>query len=345
MGYVSASKPKGKVMEEFFARFFGQLAKSLGEKLMNISQPQDALNRPQKEATFNLPKVEKVSEEQKQQNDKTIEKKPKKKPSKDVVEFNPRDIMEVMEIPFLSLSKKRTKPILYKSKDGKIKVNITPHTKHYLASIYDWDIIQCIAGKIQEAINSGQDIPSNKIIIPRRKLLKELRKDDGKKARKEIEESLARLRFTGIETTIRNEDYRYKGGFGFIDSWGYTERKDIKEFRITLSDWLYDGICAQGAMLKVNSDYFALTSGIKKFLYRTARKHVGNNDQWEFTIEKLYEKSASEQEFKKFKYDLKKAVLDNDIPDYFLEWREGDDKTSVRFSNKRKELTKMLTQQ
>jgi plasmid replication initiation protein len=331
-------------MKKFFARFLGRLVKRLEAEPMKIEQPEEILKLTTTEAVTIPPKVEVISGEPKTNNGKTIEKKPKKKPSKDVVEFNPRDIMEVMEIPFLSLSKKRTRPILYKSKDGKIKVNITPHTKHYLASIYDWDIIQCIAGKIQEAINSGQDIPSNKIIIPRRKLLKELRKDDGKKARKEIEESLARLRFTGIETTIRNEDYRYKGGFGFIDSWGYTERKDAKEFRITLSDWLYDGICAQGAMLKVNSDYFSLTSGIKKFLYRTARKHVGNNDQWEFPIEKLYEKSASEQEFKKFKYDLKKAVLDNDIPDYFLEWREDDNKISVRFSNKRKELKKMLTQ-
>jgi len=87
-----------------------------------------------------------------------------------------------------------------------------------------------------------------------------------------------------------------------------------------------------------------LTSGLKKFLYRTARKHVGNNDKWEFSIEKLYEKSGSEQIFRFFKRDLKKAVLENDIPEYFLEWREDGGKTSIRFSNKRKELTKMITQ-
>jgi len=271
-------------------------------------------------------------------------KKSRKKKFSEITAFNPRDLMEAMEVPFLALSKKRTKPIAYQSKDGKVKVNITPHTNHYLATIYDWDIIQCIAGKIQETINSGQDIPPRKIIIPRQKLLKELQKDDGKKARKEIEQSLSRLRFTGIETTIRNEDYRYKGGFGFIDSWGYTERKDIKEFQITLSDWLYDGICSQGSLLKVSNEYFKITSGLKKFLYRTARKHVGSNNNWEFSVEKLYEKSGSEQEFKKFKYDLKKAVLDNDIPEYFLEWTEDENKTLVRFSNKRKELIKMLTQ-
>ena len=181
---------------------------------------------------------------------------------------------------------------------------------------------------MQEIINSASDIPPRTLIIPRHKLIKSLHKHDVKKTEKEIEAALSRLKSTLIETTVRNEDCRYKGGFGFLDSWGYTERKDIKEFRITLSHWLYDGICKNGALLKVSQEYFDLTSGLKKFLYRTARKHVGNNNHWDFSIEKLYEKSASEQEFKKFKYKIKKAVLDNDIPEYFLEWKRRWKKNS-----------------
>lgn len=254
----------------------------------------------------------------------------------EIIGYDPRDIMEVMEVPFLALSKNRTKPIIYERKDGKVKVKISAHREHYLASIYDWDIILILSNKLQEILNSDSDIPPKTIIIPRSKLLKAIHKHDGKTNRKEIEASLARLKLTGIETTIRNEDYRYRGGFGFLDSWGYTERKDMKEFRITLSDWLYDGICKKGSLLKVSQEYFDITSGLKKFLYRTARKHVGKNEFWEFSIEKLYEKSGSEQEFKKFKYDLKKAILDNDIPEYSLEWRENGDKTLVRFSNKNK---------
>lgn len=254
-----------------------------------------------------------------------------------------RDIMEIMEVPFVSLSKNRTEPIIYENLDGTIKVNVTCHSKHYLASIYDWDIILFVASKMQEIINSN-DIPPRTIIVPRHELLKALHKHDGKTNRKQMEESLARLQLTGIETTIRNEDYRYRGGFGFLDSWGYTERKDIKEFQITLSQWLYDGICRQGSLLKVKPEYFKITSGVKKFLYRTSRKHVGSQNQsWDFLIETLYEKSGSEREFKKFKHDLKKAVSDNDIPSYFMEWIEKDGKTYVRFSNKKKEIEKNLS--
>lgn len=254
-----------------------------------------------------------------------------------------RDIMELMEVPFVSLSKKRTDPIIYESLDGKTKVKISGHPPHYVASIYDWDIILFVASKLQETLNSEEDIPPKTLIIPRHELLKAIYKHDGKTNRKEIEAALARLQLTGIETTIHNEDYRYRGGFGFLDNWRYTERKDVKEFRITLSEWLYDITCRKGSLLKVHPEYFKITSGIKRFLYRTARKHVGTkNKTWTFTVERLYEKSGSEREFKKFKHDLKKSVKDNDIPGYLMEWIEKDGNISVRFINTRKHVEEVF---
>jgi len=322
----------------------GWLAKCFEEKKqINITQPEKELTTHT--AQQNSPTQVEEESNKKTKDIKSVRKNlRKKKTPTDITEFNPRDIMEVMGVPFLALSKNRTKPIVYESKDGKIKVKISAHREHYVASIYDWDIIQLISGKMQEMINSSSDIPPRTLIIARHKLIKSLHKHDVRKTAKEIEASLSRLNSTLIETTIRNEDYRYKGGFGFLDSWGYTERKDIKEFRITLSQWLYDGICKKGALLRVSQEYFDITSGLKKFLYRTARKHVGNNEHWEFSIEELYKKSSSEREFRKFKHDLKKAIIDNDIPDYFLEWTEDESKISVRFINKIKKLTKMLSQ-
>ncbi len=331
-----------KTMNQSISRFLGRLAKSFGgeedqevvfpqEQSVKIEHKQDIINIIQPETIINCsPHIDAVNDKDK----KITDQKKKKKPSKDIKEFDPRDMMEVMEVPFLALSKNRTKPIEYRSKDGTVKVQITAHRKHYLASIYDWDIILFVAAKMQEILNTGTDIPPRTLVVPRNEILKFLGKHNGKTNRKEIEASLSRLQLTGIETTIYNEDYRYRGGFGFLDSWGYTARKDLREFRITLSDWLYDGICKKGALLKVSQEYFNLTSGLKKFLYRTARKHVGNGSHWNFSIEKLYEKSGSEQEFKKFKHDLKKAVSDHDIPDYSLEWKEEKDKILVHFINK-----------
>ena len=72
--------------------------------------------------------------------------------------------------------------------------------------------------------------------------------------------------------------------------------------------------------------------GFKEFLYRTARKHAGKNkDGWRLTVEGLYEKSGSENDFRKFKSKIKTAVLDDDIPEYSLEWIEKEGKSSVLF--------------
>jgi plasmid replication initiation protein len=246
-----------------------------------------------------------------------------------------RDVIDLMEFPFVALSKDRTNPIIYENEDKTQKVVISGHRGQFIASIYDWDIILVVAGRIQEILNKGSDIPSRNVIIPRHELLKALHRQGARKDQKSLEKSLDRLKSTLINTTVNNKDLRHRAGFGFIDSWGYSERKNDREakiIQITLSEWLYELCCAQGSLLKSNSLYFDLTSGLKRFLYRTARKHAGNNkDGWEFTVEKLYEKSGSEQEFKKFKSDLKYVVLENNIPDYSMKWIEKNGKALVGF--------------
>lgn len=240
-----------------------------------------------------------------------------------------RDVADIMEFSFLALSKNRISPLIYESSDKTQKIVISAHRGHFLASIYDWDILVVVAGKLQETLNKSE-IPSHTVAIPRHELLKALHKQDGKKERKDLEKSLQRLQLSGIETTINNKDFRHKAGFGFINSWGYKERKNDRETRIIeidLSPWLYELCCAKGSLFKPNRAYFDMTSGLKKFLYRTARKHAGKNkDGWWFSIESLYEKSGSEQEFKKFKSDVKAIVLSgkpgDKLPDYSMEWLE-----------------------
>jgi plasmid replication initiation protein len=325
-----------KYIKNSISSFFGRLSKIFGEDEAKGITPFQQNQQQAIEREF-PPKLEiegnTIFVEQEKHDENQIKANRKNPRNKEIVKIDPRDMAELMEVPYVSLSKNRTKPIIYN--DGKTSVKVSAHREHYIASIYDLDIILLVSAKIQEIINVGKDIPPRTIIIPRNEILRALHKHNGKKEEKDLKESLARLKTTVIETSVRNEDRKYDC-FGWLDSWGYTERKDIKEIRITLSQWLYDGICKKGALLKVSQEYFELTSGLKKFLYRTARKHAGNKNQWwEFSVERLYEKSGSEQEIKKFKYDLKKAVLENDIPEYFLEWKEDQGIAVVRFINKK----------
>lgn len=315
-------------MRKFIASLFEKLAEKVRGK-----EPPVAIQVANEEAVLEKHKeIEQIPPQAKKVSKNKIPKKTKIVP---YVMDPIRDVIDLMEFPFLALSKNRKSPIIYESPDGTQKIKISRHTGHFLASIYDWDIILVIAGQIQKALNNGSDIPSQKMTIPRHELLKALHKHDGKKQQKDLEKSLSRLQLTGIDTTVNNKDYRHREGFGFIDSWGYLERKNNREMRIiriTLSEWLYELCCSKGNLLKSDISYFDITSGLKKFLYRTARKHAGKNkDGWKLTVENLYEKSGSEREFKKFKSDLKIAVLENDIPEYSLEWIEKEGKSSVFF--------------
>jgi hypothetical protein len=62
-----------------------------------------------------------------------------------------------------------------------VKVKVSRHVGHFLASIYDWDIVLFVAGKMQEILNSGSDIPPRTMIFPRYELFKALKRHDGEK--------------------------------------------------------------------------------------------------------------------------------------------------------------------
>ncbi len=308
-------------------KFFRPLLKKLAEMLEKLATPTTLLEEE------NAVIEEALPPEVKKKQEKSV---PKKKTEIIPYPEKPlRDVIDLMEFPFVALSKDRTNPIIYENEDKTQKVVISGHRGQFIASIYDWDIILVVAGRIQEILNKGSDIPSRNVTIPRHELLKALHRQGARKDQKSLEKSLDRLKSTLINTTVNNKDFRHRAGFGFIDSWGYSERKNDREakiIQITLSEWLYELCCAQGSLLKSNSLYFDLTSGLKRFLYRTARKHAGyNKDGWEFTVEMLYEKSGSEQEFKKFKSDLKNVVLENNIPDYSMKWIEKNGKALVGF--------------
>ena len=308
-------------------KFFRPLLKKLAEMLEKIATP----TTPLEEENAVIEEVRSPEVNKKQEKSA-----PKKKTEIIPYPEKPlRDVIDLMEFPFVALSKDRTNPIIYENEDKTQKVVISGHRGQFIASIYDWDIILVVAGRIQDILNKGYDIPSRNVTIPRHELLKALHRQGARKDQKSLEKSLDRLKSTLINTTVNNKDLRHRAGFGFIDSWGYLERKNNRETRIihiSLSDWLYELCCAKGSLLKSNRLYFDITSGLKKFLYRTARKHAGNKeDGWEFSVEKLYKKSGSERELKKFKSDLKSAVQDNNIPDYSMELIEKNGKSHVVF--------------
>ena len=234
-----------------------------------------------------------------------------------------------MERPFFSLAKKPRKAPIEYSVNG-ITVKVTPG-EHGIATIWDADILIWAATQITEALDR-EGKASRTIHFQPYQLLKAIRRQHGGDQYRKLLDALRRLRTTDVETNIRPAHGRTtRGSFGWIDAWTAEEAPDGQPvtMSITISEWLYQGIIEEGGILSIHEDYFLLTGGIERWLYRVARKHAGKQENgWRFTMRQLYEKSGSSARISDFAIDVRKIVKADNLPEYTLSIsrnEEGDE--------------------
>jgi plasmid replication initiation protein len=230
----------------------------------------------------------------------------------------PRDAQDLMAYPFFSLAKThRTTPIDYRTRDIAIRVEAVP--EHGMATIWDADILIWASTQITEALDRG--LPASRVVhFHPHHLLKSIRRATGGEHYRRLRAALERLTHTAVRTNIRAEGKKKAASFHWLESW--TELTDEKTgeptgMTLTLPDWLYDGILMKGGVLTIHEDYFLLTGGIERWLYRVARKHAGQQEGgWQFTMRQLYEKSGSTSRFSDFAIDVRKVVEADSLPEY-----------------------------
>lgn len=238
-----------------------------------------------------------------------------------------RDQRETMERPFFSLSKrKRLKPIEYTSPDGDTWVKVEAVPAYGMATIWDADVLIWAASTLTEMKQRGvNDLPRTLHFHPY-DLLKAIQRDVGGDQYKRLKEALERLKSTIISTNIRSDNKTRRAMFGWLDHWEAQADKDTgetKNMSLTLSHWVYDGIVTKGGILAIHPDYFRLTGGVERCLYRIARKHAGaQSGGWTCTVATLYEKTGSDSPIKEFTRMLRKAVQADELPEYHLSWIE-----------------------
>ena len=72
-------------------------------------------------------------------------------------------------------------------------------------------------------------------------------------------------------------------------------------------------------MLTIDREYFKLTGGLERWLYRLVRKHAGKQRAgWRFDFRHLYGKSASLSPFKRFAFELRDIARRQPLPGYRL---------------------------
>ncbi len=241
-----------------------------------------------------------------------------------------KDQRETMERPFFSLQKrKRVKPIEYNSPDGETWVKIEAIPAYGMATIWDADILIWAASTLNRMREQGvNDLPRT-LRVTSYDLLRAIKRDTSGRAYQELQAALQRLQTTSISTSIRAPKRRTKAGFNWLDKWtleGDPETEQPRGMTITLSDWVYEGIMSERSLLTMHQDYFLLSGGLERALYRIARKHAGNQrGGWTCRVEVLRDKTGSDSKPKEFNRMLRRAVEANQLPDYALELVETVD--------------------
>ncbi|MDF8335701.1 replication initiator protein A [Novosphingobium cyanobacteriorum] len=235
-----------------------------------------------------------------------------------------KDQRETMERPFFSLQKrKRVKPIEYSSPDGETWVKIEAIPAYGMATIWDADILIWAASTLNRMREQGvNDLPRT-LRTTSYDLLRAIKRDTSGRAYQELQAALQRLQTTSISTSIRAPKRRTKAGFNWLDKWTLEVDPDTDQPRgmtVTLSDWVYEGIVGERSLLTMHQDYFLLTGGLERALYRIARKHAGNQKGgWTCRVEVLRDKTGSDSKPKEFNRMLRKVVEADQLPDYTME--------------------------
>ncbi|CBS89250.1 replication initiator protein A [Azospirillum lipoferum] len=244
-----------------------------------------------------------------------------------------RDQQDLMAHPFFSLAKsRRTVPIDYAAGDVRIRVEGT--AEHGIATIWDADVLIWAASQLVEARDAGLRTARQLVTTPHQ-ILTFTGRGTSVRDYQRLRAALDRLQATTIVTNLRQTDQRRRHRFSWINEW--KERADAAGrplgLELILPDWFYQGVLEDAFVLTIERDYFALTGGIERWLYRLARKHAGRQAEgWVFDFRHLHLKSGSLARFANFAIDLRSIARRQRLPGYRLSVeRRRDGSERLRF--------------
>jgi plasmid replication initiation protein len=231
----------------------------------------------------------------------------------------PRDAQDLMSWPFFSLAKTpRVRPIDFQMGDVAILVEATH--EHGMATIWDADVLIWAASQIVDARDRGLRTSRLMAATPY-EILRFIGRGDSAQNYERLKAGLDRLQSTTIATSIRQPSERRRHRFSWINEWkecadGAGRPRGIE---LILPDWFYAGVIEEALVLTIDRQYFALTGGLERWLYRLVRKHGGRqNHGWSFGFRHLHLKSGSLSPYKRFAFDLRDIVRRQPLPGYRL---------------------------
>ncbi len=235
-----------------------------------------------------------------------------------------RDLQDLMAYPFFSLAKsRRVTPIDFRT--GEVTVRVEGTAEHGIATIWDADVLIWATSQIVAARTHGLRA-SRRILATPYEILCFTRRGTSMRDYQRLRAALDRLQSTSVVTSIRQAASRRLHRFSWINEW--KERADARNrplgLELILPDWFYGGACDHSQVLTIPVDYFNLTGGVERWLYRLVRKHGGTQAEgWKFEFRHLHRKSGSAARFSDFSIDLRRIVARQSLPGYRLSVRRS----------------------
>jgi plasmid replication initiation protein len=234
----------------------------------------------------------------------------------DVQDSIPKDDMASMEHPVFSLSTRPDMRHLRYEHNGNT-LEIIPSGLG-LATIHDKDILIYIISQLIAKMKEGYT-PGKEVRITAYDLLVSTNRPTNNLGYGRLKAALDRLAGTRIKTNVKTNGIRVIENFGLIDRYRIIEKSPMDErmigIKVTLSEWLYNAVVGF-EVLTLHRDYFRLRKPMERRIYELARKHCGVNAKWTVKLETLKTKIGTTAQLKKFRFNVKKLVETNPLPDY-----------------------------
>ena len=241
---------------------------------------------------------------------------------KDTTSF--RSDREIMSNPFFTLCKHPRKAGWEKrwiDDDGQEVFIRNSPGEDGCPTMWDQDILSYLQTLIAQRMNRNEPV-SKRIQFSVHDCLTAIRRGCGGTEYRGFHQSLKRLKGTTVFTNITSGDIIRDGGFGWLQSFDILREKKTGKMlacEIELCDWVFNAMVREQRYLQFDADYFALESGLERKVFQIIRRHIGNFHGWHVSLEKLYVKTGSESEQKRFNYEIRQLVERDPFPLWALQ--------------------------
>jgi plasmid replication initiation protein len=251
-----------------------------------------------------------------------------------------KDDVNLMDVAPFSISKnKRNTGIRYELNDCIITVDGS--AEHGVATVFDYDIFIHMMSYLAEEtrryridVSKGlrPDLPPRVYRPSAAHILTFCRRSSGGKQYKSLEAALDRLAGTRVKIVpLYGGKRREIVNVPLIDKYrvvSQTSNGHIDHVEIYIPSYVYDSVVREkGApqILTLNPDYFLISLGLGRMVYRLARRAAGRGEA-RYSIEEVHKRSGSPQALPQFTQMLKQLVANSNtvpFPDYDLRLVEG----------------------